>query len=150
MSADGSLPCKRSSILVVWQWACSEEETPAAAAPAAPAAGEPLDLNGALALVLKKALSHDGLSRGLHEVVRSLEKGQAQLVVLAEDCNQPDYKKLVEALCAEQSANLLSVKEAQQLGTWAGVSAFVAGRIYCSRLSLQARAARPLYFCFFL
>ena len=81
-----------------------------------------MDLNGALALVLKKALSHDGLSRGLHEVVRSLEKGQAQLVVLAEDCNQPDYKKLVEALCAEQSANLLSVKEAQQLGTWAGVS----------------------------
>ena len=82
---------------------------------------EPLDLNGALALVLKKALSHDGLSRGLHEVVRALEKGQAQLVVLAEDCNQPDYKKLVEALSAEQSANLLSVKEAQQLGTWAGV-----------------------------
>lgn len=71
--------------------------------------------------MLKKALSHDGLSRGLHEVVRALEKGQAQLVVLAEDCNQPDYKKLVEALCAEQSANLLSVKEAQQLGTWAGV-----------------------------
>ena len=100
----------------------SEEETPAAAEPA-PAAGEPLDLNGALALVLKKALSHDGLSRGLHEVVRSLEKGQAQLVVLAEDCNQPDYKKLIEALSAEQNASLLSVKEAKQLGTWAGVRA---------------------------
>lgn len=97
-----------------------EEETPAAA-PAAPAPGEPLDLNGALALVLKKALAHDGLSRGLHEVVRSLEKGQAQLVVLAEDCNQPDYKKLVEALSAEQNASLLSVKEAKQLGTWAGL-----------------------------
>ncbi|KAK9790128.1 hypothetical protein WJX73_000145 [Symbiochloris irregularis] len=62
----------------------SEDETPVAAP--APAAGEPLDLNGALALVLKKALSHDGLSRGLNE-----------------------------------SANLLSVKEAQQLGTWAGL-----------------------------
>jgi len=47
---------------------------------------------------------------------------QAQLCVLAEDCNQPDYKKLVEALCAEHSVNLLSVPEAKQLGQWAGVS----------------------------
>ncbi len=47
---------------------------------------------------------------------------QAQLCVLAEDCNQPDYKKLVEALCAEHGVSLLSVPEAKQLGQWAGVS----------------------------
>lgn len=47
---------------------------------------------------------------------------QAQLCVLAEDCNQPDYKKLVEALCAEHNVSLLSVPEAKQLGQWAGVS----------------------------
>ena len=48
---------------------------------------------------------------------------QGQLCVLAEDCNQPDYKKLVEALCAEHNVSLLSVPEAKQLGQWAGVSA---------------------------
>ncbi len=45
--------------------------------------------------VLKKALAYDGLSRGLHEAARAIEKGQAKLCVLAEDCNQPDYKKVV-------------------------------------------------------
>ena len=45
----------------------------------------------------------------------------AQLCVLAEDCNQPDYKKLIEALCAEKNVSLLSVPEAKQLGQWAGL-----------------------------
>lgn len=44
--------------------------------------------------MLKKALAYDGLSRGLHEAARAIEKGQAKLCVLAEDCNQPDYKKV--------------------------------------------------------
>lgn len=40
------------------------------AAPAveAPASNEPMDVNQAVRMVLKKALAHDGLSRGLHEV----------------------------------------------------------------------------------
>ena len=41
--------------------------------------------------------------------------------MLAEDCDQPDYKKLVEALCSEHNVSLLSVPEAKQLGQWAGV-----------------------------
>lgn len=79
-----------------------------------------MDVNTAVQVVLKKALSHDGLSRGLHEAARAIERGQAQLCVLADDCNQPDYKKLIEALCAEQGVNLIAVAEAKQLGQWAG------------------------------
>ena len=96
----------------------------------APAAGEP-DLNKSVANVLKKALAHDGLCRGLHECVRAIEKEQAQLVILAEDCNQVDYKTLVEALCAEKSIDLLSVKEAKQLGQWAGVRAMPCSLCFC-------------------
>lgn len=33
-----------------------------------------MDINTAVQQVLKKALSHDGLSRGLHEVTRCIEK----------------------------------------------------------------------------
>lgn len=36
-----------------------------------------------MALVLKKALAYDGLARGLHEVARAIEKGEAKLCVLA-------------------------------------------------------------------
>ncbi|KAK9845293.1 hypothetical protein WJX81_002613 [Elliptochloris bilobata] len=96
----------------------ANEETPAAAAPAP---DEPMDVNQAVQQVLKKALAHDGLSRGLHEAARALEQGHGQLCVLAEDCNQPDYKKLIEALCAEHNVSLLAVPEAKQLGQWAGL-----------------------------
>lgn len=104
--------------------ACSEEtpDAPVATETAAPAPGEPMDVNSAVKLVLKKALAHDGLCRGLRETTRAIEKHQAELCILAEDCDQPDYKKLVEALCAENNVNLLSVPEAKQLGQWAGVS----------------------------
>ncbi len=60
-------------------------------------------------------------------VRRAIEKGQAQLCILAEDCNQPDYKKLIEALCAEHNVNLISVPENKQLGQWCGVSVGVRG-----------------------
>ena len=88
---------------------------------APPAPGEPMDINTAVQLVLKKALAHDGLARGLHEACRSIERSEAQLCILAEDCNQPDYKKLIEALCAEHNVNLISVPENKQLGEWAGL-----------------------------
>ena len=72
-------------------------------------------------MVLKKALAHDGLSRGLHETVRSIEKGQAQLCIIASDCDNPDLGKLTQALCSEHGVSLLSVPESKQLGQWAGV-----------------------------
>ncbi|GFR41810.1 hypothetical protein Agub_g2580 [Astrephomene gubernaculifera] len=95
------------------------EAAPVVAEAAAPA--EPMDINTAVQMVLKKALAHDGLCRGLHEACRAIEKGQAQLCILAEDCNQPDYKKLIEALCAEHNVNLISVPENKQLGQWCGL-----------------------------
>lgn len=104
---------------------CSEEvasdvlaEAPAAAAPTL---GEPMDILTGLQLVLKKSLAHDGLARGLHESAKAIEKHAAQLCVLAEDCNQPDYTKLVQALCSEHNVNLISVPSAKKLGEWAGV-----------------------------
>jgi small subunit ribosomal protein S12e len=80
-----------------------------------------MDINTAVQLVLKKSLAHDGLSRGLHEAARAIERGEAQLCILAEDCNQPDYKKLIEALCGVHNVNLISVPENKQLGEWAGL-----------------------------
>uniref|UniRef100_A0A6N2MKR9 40S ribosomal protein S12 n=1 Tax=Salix viminalis TaxID=40686 RepID=A0A6N2MKR9_SALVM len=84
-------------------------ETPAVAdAPL----GEPMDLMTALQLVLRKSLAHGA---------KVIEKHTAQLCVLAEDCNQPDYVKLVKALCADHKVNLLSVPSAKTLGEWAGL-----------------------------
>ncbi|RWW53283.1 hypothetical protein BHE74_00040242 [Ensete ventricosum] len=90
----------------------------------APALGEPMDLMTALQLVMKKSLAHDGLVRGLHEAAKAIEKHAAQLCILAEDCNQSDYVKLVKALCADHNVHLVTVPSAKTLGEWAGVSIF--------------------------
>ncbi|THU57004.1 hypothetical protein C4D60_Mb11t23180 [Musa balbisiana] len=97
-------------------WFISED-----AEKSAPVLGEPMDLMTALQLVMKKSLAHDGLVRGLHEAAKAIEKHAAQLCVLAEDCNQADYVKLVKALCADHNVHLVTVPSAKTLGEWAGL-----------------------------
>uniref|UniRef100_A0ACD5X9G2 Uncharacterized protein n=1 Tax=Avena sativa TaxID=4498 RepID=A0ACD5X9G2_AVESA len=103
----------------------AEENAPvevAALAPApTPVLGEPMDLMTALQLVMKKSVAHDGLVKGLREAAKAIEKHAAQICVLAEDCDQPDYVKLVKALCAEHNVHLVTVPSAKTLGEWAGL-----------------------------
>lgn len=83
--------------------------------PAAPApvVEEVLTVEEALKRVIRSALVVDGLRRGLHECAKALSKagknadgsipaGGARLCVLAADCDEPAYVKLVKALCAEK------------------------------------------------
>ncbi|XP_054856691.1 40S ribosomal protein S12-like [Eublepharis macularius] len=60
-----------------------------------------MDVNTALQEVLKIALIHDGLARGICEAAKALDKHQAHLCALASNCDEPMYDKLVEALWAE-------------------------------------------------
>ncbi|XP_071931253.1 small ribosomal subunit protein eS12-like isoform X1 [Coffea arabica] len=98
----------------------SGEDVVVAESPA-PALGEPMDIMTALQLVLKKSKAHGGLARGLREAAKIIEKHAAQLCVLAEDCDQPDFVKLVKALCADHNVSLITVPSAKTLGEWAGL-----------------------------
>lgn len=71
--------------------------------------------------VLKKALIHDGLARGLRECAKALDRRQAHLCVLVETCTEAEYIKLIEALCTEHKIDLLKVSDPKTLGTWAGL-----------------------------
>ena len=93
------------------------ETTEAAAEPAAP-----LSVEEALQKVLKNALCHDGLRRGLHECCKALDRSEVKLCVLSSACNEPAYTKLVEALCAEHGVNLMKVSDGKQLGEWVGLA----------------------------
>ncbi|XP_026281593.1 40S ribosomal protein S12 [Frankliniella occidentalis] len=88
---------------------------------AAPVAGGPMDVNTALQEVLKNSLIHDGLAHGLHEAAKALDKRQALLCLLADNCDQPAYKKLVEALCNEHQIPIIKVEDNKKLGEWAGL-----------------------------
>mmetsp|Transcript_31519 Transcript_31519/g.31755 ORF Transcript_31519/g.31755 Transcript_31519/m.31755 type:complete len:149 (-) Transcript_31519:71-517(-) len=98
-----------------------DTEVEAPVVEAAPAAPVPMTKEEALKTVLKNALVHDGLARGLHEAAKALDKRQAHLCVLAKDCDEPQYGKLVEALCAEHEINLMKVDSKLTLGEWAGL-----------------------------
>ncbi|KAJ7962766.1 40S ribosomal protein S12 [Quillaja saponaria] len=98
-----------------------ESNVPSETATAAPTPVEDMDVMTALHIVLRKSLAHGGLARGLHEGAKLIEKHAAQLCVLAEDCDQPDYVKLVKGLCADHNVNLLTVPSAKTLGEWAGL-----------------------------
>merc|ERR1712224_1185918 len=78
-------------------------------------------MGGASRVVLKKALHVDGVIRGLHEVAKHIDAGKAQVVFLAESCNEPAYKKLVQGLCAEKNVPLIDVADNKTLGEWAGL-----------------------------
>merc|ERR1712243_48883 len=80
-----------------------------------------MDINTAIQEVLKNALIHDGLSRGLHEAAKALDKRQALLCVLSDNCSEPLYKKLVQALCNEHNIPLMKVDNNKKLGEWAGL-----------------------------
>jgi len=99
----------------------AEDETPVVAAPAVAAAGGPMDVSTALQEVLKTALIHDGLARGIRECAKALDKREAVLCVLANNCNEPMYKRLVEALCVEHEINIMKVEDNKKLGEWAGL-----------------------------
>ncbi|KAK8566621.1 hypothetical protein V6N13_002318 [Hibiscus sabdariffa] len=97
-------------------------EEVAVAQPEAPAAlGEPMDINTALPLVVRKSKAHGGLARGLHEAAKAIEKHNAHLCILADDCDQPDYVKLVKALCADHNVKVLRAPSSKTLGEWAGL-----------------------------
>ncbi|XP_043838012.1 40S ribosomal protein S12-like [Dromiciops gliroides] len=85
------------------------------------AAGGVMDINTALQEVLKTALNHNVLARGIREATKTLDKCQAHLCVVAFNCDEPMYVKLVEALCAEHQIHLIKVDDNKKLGEWVGL-----------------------------
>ena len=79
------------------------------------------DLISAIKKVLKNAMISDGVVRGLHGVAKALDAKKAQVCFLAENCSEPAYKKLVQALCAEHAVPLVEVSDNKELGQWAGL-----------------------------
>merc|ERR1712131_17237 len=98
----------------------SDTEAPAAPAPVAAAPGS-FTVETAVQDVLKQGAIQDGLSRGLNEAVRALERKDALICLLAENCDEANYVRLVEALCRENQIPVLKIGDNKTLGEWAGL-----------------------------
>ncbi|KAF8418207.1 putative 40S ribosomal protein S12 [Tirmania nivea] len=80
-----------------------------------------MSVEDALKGVLKYALIHDGLARGVREASKALDRRQAHMCVLNESCEEESYKKLIEALCSEHEIPLIKIADGKKLGEWAGL-----------------------------
>lgn len=81
----------------------------------------PLDPQTALFRVIQTSLHHDGLARGLSEAVKALDRREAHLCVLAANCEEAAYTKLITALCQEHKIPLIKVEDRKTIGEWAGL-----------------------------
>jgi small subunit ribosomal protein S12e len=102
---------------------------PPAAHPRRSPACPPAAKDEALRIVISKALIVDGVRRGLHESLKALAKGDrdstgkvaangARLAILATDCEEAAYKKVVKALAQEKGTPLIEIGKAETLGEW--------------------------------
>ena len=80
-----------------------------------------MDLMDALRETLKNAMIVDGITKGLRESVKKLDKREALMCVLAESTDEKNIIKLVEALCREHGINLIKIDDAKKLGEWVGL-----------------------------
>ena len=73
-----------------------------------------------LKVVIKKSMAVDGLVKGLNQVGKALDRKDAHLVILAKDCNDPKYTKLITALAKQSKVPLIEVDSRNDLGKWVG------------------------------
>jgi small subunit ribosomal protein S12e len=56
-----------------------------------------------------------------YRCAKALDQKQAKLCCLASDCDNPEYTKLVKALCEEGGVHLIMVDTGKQLGEYCGL-----------------------------
>jgi len=54
-------------------------------------------------------------------LTRLFYRQQAHICVLAESCDEKQYSKLIEALCAQNNIPLIKVSDGKKLGEWSGL-----------------------------
>ena len=61
------------------------------------------------------------IRRGVNETTKAIERGEAKLVVVAEDVNPPEIVMHLEPLCQEKNVPIVKVPSKADLGRAAGL-----------------------------
>ena len=83
------------------------------------------DYDTALKRIIQTCNADSLLAKGLHEVCKALEnkdeKIKAKYVILAKNCNEANYVKLVKGLAARNKVPLIEIEEGETLGEYLGI-----------------------------
>jgi small subunit ribosomal protein S12e len=83
---------------------------------------QPVDYETAFKRIIQTANNDSLLAKGIHEVCKAIEikddKLRAKYVVLAKNCTEANYVKIVKGLAAQNKIPLIEVEQGEQLGEW--------------------------------
>ena len=71
--------------------------------------------------LVQKARETGKIRKGTNETTKAVERGQAKLVIIAEDVNPPEIVMHLPALCEEKGVPYVYVPSKEQLGKAAGI-----------------------------
>ena len=72
--------------------------------------------------IVEKAKKTGKIKKGINEVTKAVERGEAKLVVIAKDVSPPEVVQHLPILCNEKGIPYLEVDEKQKLGIAAGLT----------------------------
>ncbi len=73
-------------------------------------------------LLVETARKTGKIDKGANEVTKTLERGQAKLVLVAEDVNPKEVVQHLEPLCKEKGVPYTTVDSKKKLGVAAGIN----------------------------
>jgi len=82
----------------------------------------PEDLMKATIEVVKMARETGKIRKGVNEVIKSIERGQAKFVVIAMDVDPPEIVAFLPTLCDERKIPYIFVTSKKDLGEAAGLN----------------------------
>ena len=62
------------------------------------------------------------VAKGIKCTTKAIMKGKARLVLLADDCQNKDYKNLITGLCKKYNVKLVTVSQREALGKALGLT----------------------------
>jgi large subunit ribosomal protein L7Ae len=79
------------------------------------------DLSEKILQVIEMARNSGNVRRGTNEATKAIEKGTAQLVVIAEDVDPPEVVMHIPSLCEEKKIPFVYVPSKIELGRASGI-----------------------------
>ncbi len=109
-----------------------------------------VDYDTAFKRVVQTANNDSLLAKGIHEVCKAIEtkdeKLRAQYVVLAKDCNEANYVKIIKGLAAQNKIKLIEIEQGETLGEWLGMCKYdknknITKKRKCSSVAIRGFSA---------
>ncbi|BAB59589.1 ribosomal protein large subunit L8 [Thermoplasma volcanium GSS1] len=72
--------------------------------------------------LVESAFRSGKIKKGTNEVIKSIERGESKLVVIAEDVNPPEVVYYLPSLCEDKKVPYVYVKKKADLGSKVGIA----------------------------